>query len=166
MNLHVSAKGLAVLSALLSFAAPAMAADATLGVSAEVTKNCTVSTTPVDFGQVDATAGIAVDGTGALKVTCTSGTPWTVSADAGTGEGATLTDRHMSNGPHQMSYTLYTDSARSQIWGDDEDSQTTTFGDNGTGVEQTKTIYAKVAPGQTGLPSGNYSDTVNLTITY
>jgi len=40
MNLHVSAKGLAVLSALLSFAAPAMAADATLGVSAEVTKNC------------------------------------------------------------------------------------------------------------------------------
>jgi spore coat protein U-like protein len=167
MNFHVSAKGLAIVGALLTFTAPAMAQDATLDVSAEVKASCTVATTPIAFGQVDVTTATAFTGNGGLDVTCTNGTAWAVSADAGQGSGATLADRHMSNGNGELlSYVLYTDASRTQIWGDGVAGGTTTFAGVGTGVLQSKTVYAKVPGGQTSLPAGTYDDIVNLTVSY
>ena len=167
MNLHAFSTRLAIAGALLTFAVPAAAQDATLGVSAEVKASCTVATTPIAFGQVDVTSGTAFTGNGGLNVTCTNGTSWSVSADAGQGTGATLADRRMSNGTGDLlSYVLYTDATRTQIWGDGVEGLTTTFADVGTGTLQSKTIYAKVPGGQTSLPAGNYDDVVNLTVTY
>jgi len=167
MKLHVSITRLAVTSALMTLAVPAMAQDATLDVSAEVKASCIAATTPVAFGQVDVTAATAFNGNGVLNMTCTNGTSWAVSADAGQGTGATLADRRMSNGDgNLLSYVLYTDSSRTQIWGDGVNEATTTFADVGTGTLQSKTIYAKVPGGQTSLPAGTYDDIVNLTVSY
>ena len=66
-------------STALSVAAPAAALAGTqttnMGVSATVTANCTISTTPVAFGNVDTLAGNH-DATGSVSVSCTNGAPW------------------------------------------------------------------------------------------
>ncbi|HEX8401525.1 MAG TPA: spore coat U domain-containing protein [Allosphingosinicella sp.] len=148
-------------------AAPAFAADAssTLSVSANVTSNCAVSTTPLAFGNVDVTTGAAVNGTGGLSVTCTNGTAWSAAADQGAGTGADLVTRKLANGSNLLDYRLYIDSNRSEVWGDGADS-TSTFIDTGTGSAQSKTIYGRILAGQNGVTSGAYADTVTVTVTY
>ena len=156
----------AALAAAVS-ASPAFAADtgSSLGVNATVSANCSVSTTPVAFGNVDATSGQAVTGTGSISVTCTNGTGWTASADAGTGSGADLTTRRMANGANLLNYSLYTDPARTQLWGDGVEGVTALFSDTGTGVAQTKTVYGLIPGGQTGAQAGDYADAVLVTDT-
>ena len=161
---------LSAASLLLAAAAaqPAFAATdtATMGVSATVTANCNVSTTALSFGNVDVTSGSNVDGTSTIDVTCTNGTGWTATADAGAGTGATLTTRKMANGAELLNYVLYTDSARTTIWGDGVGGTTATLTGTGTGSAQQSTIYGQVPSGQTSLPAGSYADTVTVTVTY
>ena len=167
-SLRAAAAGTLAFAALA--AQPAYAsttATSTLGVSATVTSNCVVSTTAVAFGNVDVTSGSNVDGTGGISVTCTSATGWSASADAGGGTSATLATRQMVDGSSNLlNYVLYTDSARSSIWGDGTGGTTATIDDTGTGSAQAKTIYARVPSGQTSLPAGSYADTVTVTVTY
>jgi spore coat protein U-like protein len=160
--------GVAAALAAAVAASPAYATDTTssLGVSSTVTANCTVSTLPVAFGNVDVTSGQAVQGTGSISVTCTSGTAWTAAANAGAGTGADLSTRKMANGANLLNYSLYTDSARTLIWGDGVAGATATFGDTGTGTAQTKTVYGLIPAAQTGVPAGAYADTVQVTVTY
>jgi spore coat protein U-like protein len=148
-------------------ATPAFATDASssLGVSASVTANCTVSTSPVAFGNVDVTSGQAVQGTGSISVTCTNGTAWTAAADAGAGAGADLTTRKMANGGDLLNYSLFTDSGRTQTWGDGQDA-TTTFAATGTGSAQVETVYGLIQAGQTGVAAGDFADTVQVTVSY
>jgi spore coat protein U-like protein len=149
-------------------AQPAFAATttSTLDVSATVTSNCVVSTSPIAFGNVDVTNGSNVDGTGGISVTCTSGTGWTASADAGGGTGASLVVRKMSDGTNLLNYALYTDSGRTSVWGDGAGGTTATIAGTGNGVAQATTIYGRVPSGQTSLPAGDYDDTVTVTVTY
>lgn len=150
-------------------AQPAFAAEetSTLDVSATVTSNCVVSTTPLAFGNVDVTGGSNVDGTGGLSVTCTSGTGWTATAGTGSGSGATLATRKMANGANLLNYALYTDSAYTTVWGDGTTvGAEGTFTGTGTGSAQTSTIYGRIPAGQSSLPAGEYSDTVTVTVTY
>jgi len=140
-------------------------ATANLNVSATVTQNCTVSTTALGFGNVNTLSASNVDGTGGLSVTCTSGTGWTASADAGSGSGATFASRRMTAGSDLLSYSLYTDAARSTVWGDGAGS-TGTFTGTGSGSGQAVTVYGRVPSGQTSAPAGAYSDVVAVTITY
>ena len=167
MNNLVRCGVAAALAAAVS-ASPAFAADtgSSLGVNATVSANCSVSTTPVAFGTVDATSGQAVQGTGSISVTCTNGTAWTASADAGAGSGADLVTRRMADGANLLDYSLYTDSARTQLWGDGIEGVTALFSDTGSGVAQIKTVYGLIQGGQTGAPAGEYVDTVQVTVTY
>ena len=156
----------AIAAAAVSSQAFAATTTATLGSSATVTSNCTVSTTAVSFGNVNVISGSNVDATGGISVTCTSGTAWAASADAGAGTGASLATRKMANGANLLNYVLYTDSARSSIWGDGAGGTTATISGTGSGSAQSNTIYARVPSGQTSLPAGAYSDTVTVTVTY
>jgi len=147
---------------------PAFATDATssLDVNATVTANCTVSTTAVAFGNVDVTSGQAAEGTGSVIVTCTNGTAWSAAADAGAGTGADLTHRKMANGANLLGYSLFTDSSRTQLWGDGVEGATSLFSGTGTGSAQTKTVYGLIPAGQTGVPAGDYADAVQVTVSY
>lgn len=149
-------------------AQPALAAEATdtLAVSATVTTNCDVSTTAVAFGNVDVTLNQDVDGTGGISVNCTNGTAWTATAGLGSGTGATLASRKMTSGADLLDYALYTDEARTTVWGDGVGGTSSTVAGTGTGVAQANTIYGRIPSGQTGKPAGSYADTVTVTVTY
>ena len=165
-SLRLAAAGGLALAALSAQPAYAATTSSTLDVSATVTSNCVVSTSPIAFGYVDVTNGANVDGTGGLSVTCTSGTGWSADADACGGTGATLAVRKMSDGSNLLNYALYTDAGRTTIWGDGAGGTTATISGTGNGVAQASTIYGRVPSGQTSLPAGDYLDTVTVTVTY
>lgn len=154
--------------ALAGAAAPAYAQTGSdnLAVSATVTENCVVTTSPVLFGNIDVTSNAVIENTGGISVTCTSGTAWAASANSGASGTATLANREMVNGVNKLSYALYVDAGRSTIWGDGVGETTGTFNGTGTGSAQASTVYARIPAGQTGLPAGAYSDTVVVTVTY
>lgn len=146
--------------AIAAFAAqPAFAADtAELGVSADVSAVCNVTTSPVAFSTIDVTTAANVDASGGFSVVCTSGTDWTAAADAGNGTGASTVARKMMSGANVMNYGLYSDAGRVTNFV----SATGT----GTGAAQANTIYGRVPTGQTSLPAGSYADSVTISLTY
>lgn len=163
-------KGLALAAgaaAPLVVAAPALAGttSSNLSVTATVSATCTVSTSTVAFGTVNTISGSNVDATGGITVTCTNGSAWTAAAGAGSGTGATFAARKMTSGANVLTYSLYTDSARANLWGDGTTGNVIISG-TGTGAAQNVTIYGRVGAGQTSVPAGSYSDTVAVTVTY
>lgn len=152
---------LAILSAL---ATPALAqSSATFGVSATVLPSCTVvGGGTLAFGIVS--PGTQADGSVLVTATCTVGTPYTLSLNAGNGSGATMTDRRMTSGSDTLSYGLFRDAARSQPWGDGTGGSTTQ-GSTGTGLTQSFTVYGRV-PASATATVGVYTDTITVTATY
>jgi spore coat protein U-like protein len=129
---------------------------------ATVLTACTVTATNLNFGSVGVLSA-NVDGANTVTPQCTSGTPYNVGLDAGTGVGATVTTRKMTAGGNTISYSLYQNSARTQVWG-------TTIGTNtvagtGTGSNQALTVYGRV-PAQTTPQPATYNDTIVSTVTY
>ena len=162
------ARGLFLIaSAAVLTVSPAAAAttSSTLNVDATVTANCTVSTSAIDFGDVDPLSGSNVDGTGGITVTCTSGTGWTATAGVGTGSGASFASRRMADGSNLLNYNLYTNAGRTIVWGDDSGSTDPLTG-TGNGSAQNVTVYGRVGSGQTTVPPGDYSDDISVTVTY
>lgn len=157
---------LAAAALLLAPGARAMAATATgsLNVTITIQAECTVvSASDLDFG----THGVIdtnLDQTTTISIQCTSGTPYAVGLDAGTGSGATLAARLMS-GPASatVQYSLYRDAGRSQVWGDTPGVDTVDGTANGSA--ETLSVYGRV-PAQATPGAGTYSDTVAITITY
>ena len=155
----------ALLGAGMLASCPAWSATATgtFAVSMTIQAACTLaSSSGVAFGTQGVLAS-NVDATGTLGVQCTSTTPYTVALDAGAGTGATTTTRKMTAGGSTVNYTLYRDSARTQIWGSTQGTDTAAA--TGNGASQTLTVYARV-PAQSTPAAASYSDTVNVTITY
>ena len=152
-------------SLFVAGAAQAATTTTNLNVTATVTANCSVSTSPVAFGSVDVLAGSNFDATGGVTVTCTNGTPWSAAAGLGTGAGATYASRKMTSGANLLNYSLYTNAARTTVWGDGSGG-TATVSNTGSGVAQNFTVYARVPLGQTSVATGAYADTVQVTVTY
>lgn len=149
----------------LTISSPALAATAagTMPVSMTIQASCTLaSSSGVAFGTQGVLSG-NVDTSGSLGVQCTSSTPYTVALDAGGGTGATTAARKMSNGGSTVTYALYRDSSRTQLWGDTQG--TDTVAGTGNGSSQTLTVYGRVVAQPTPT-AGSYTDTVNVTITY
>ena len=154
-----------MLGAAVLGSGPAWSATATgtFAVSMTLQASCTLaSSSGVAFGTQGVLAS-NVDATGTLGVQCTSSTPYTVALDAGAGTGASTTTRKMTAGANTVSYALYRDSSRTQIWGNTQG--TDTAAGTGNGASQTLTVYARVPP-QSTPAAASYTDTVNVTITY
>ena len=79
---------------------------------------------------------------------------------------ADLATRKMTSGANLLNYKLFTDSARTQIWGDGVEGETVMFADTGTGTAQSNTVYGLIPASQTGAPAGVYEDTVSVTVRY
>lgn len=158
-----------IAAAAIALAAPGTALagtqQTTMGVSATVTANCSITALPVAFGNINPLAGGAFTATGSVTVTCTTGSPWGVTADAGGGSGATLSVRRMTYSGNTLNYALYTDSGYVNVWGSGTGGTASVTG-TGNGSAQTFTIYGRIPAGQTAAPAGGYSDTVNVTVTY
>lgn len=107
-------------------------------------------------------SGIGADGS--MGAQCANSTPYSIGLNAGAGSGATVTIRKMATtADGAVNYMLYRDAAATQIWGDT--INTNTLAATGAGAVQTFTVYGRV-PAQTTPAAGNYTDTVQVVITY
>jgi len=158
--------GLAIVLIAVEGRLAAQQSSSSLAVSATVSKNCTISTSPVNFGAYDPVAGNAtapLDGTGSVIVTCTKGAPAKVGL--GTGSNAQGTTRRMLGGTAAyLSYELYRDTSRTTVWGDTIDTAL----DLPAAPDRnprTFTVYGRVAQGQDAAV-GTYTDTVVATVNF
>ena len=122
--------------------------------------SCTVTPQSVNFGPYDSLTRAAVDGVGSVFVNCDGTAGFAVSL--GQGGSGTFAPRSMSSGQSDMTYNLYTGSARTTVWGDGSGG-TLTVGGSGTSSEFT--VHGRIDAGQ-NLPAGTYTDTVVVTVTY
>jgi len=160
-NRFVAATVAAVVLASSAPASFAATASGTLAISASVVAACTVVGSAIAFG---AYTQSVVNQSGTITVLCTNGTAYNVGLDAGTGTGATVSNRKMSAaGGGTLNYALYRDAARTNNWGSTIGTDTATG--TGSGLTQTLTVYGQIAAAQTPL-AGAYSDTVTVTLTY
>jgi spore coat protein U-like protein len=137
----------------------------TFQAQAIVASSCTVVAADIDFGN-RAGLNTAVNVTGGLDVTCTSGRPYTIALNAGSSVGNTIASRKMSLngvGAGVVSYQLYRDSGPSNVWGDGVSG--VLYAGTGSGANQSIAVYANV-PVQTAQAPGTYIDTVRATVTY
>lgn len=145
-------------------AAQAATTATTLDVSASVGTVCSVVTIPVSFGTVDPAAGGTT--TGAVDVTCTVGTPYTIALDQGGGYDGSW--RTMTDGVNTLRYGLY-DPTGTVEWSDVGYGDTYPWGapvsGTATGATDSIVVNASVLGGQIA-PVGIYSDVVNVTVNY
>lgn len=156
----------AAFAALSLAAAPALTQTATsqFNVQMTITSDCQINSAGnLDFGSTGVIAGNR-DAANSIVVQCTSGTPYHVGLNEGLGAGATVASRVMT-GPSSstIGYSLYTDAARSLVWGNTVN--TNTMSASGNGAAQTYTVYGRV-PLQDTPAAGTYTDTVTVTLTY
>lgn len=133
--------------------------------------SCTVSATPAVFGGYNPLGGPALDTAATVTTDCSN----TISLFVNTtvalspGGGGNYAARRLLSGTGQLAYQLYTDSARSTVWGDG--SAGTSVKTDGymlaVGVRVTRgyTVYGRIPAGQR-VPAGTYTDAILVTLTY
>ena len=136
-------------------------------ISASIATSCTMTNTDIAFGNylpLTTHATATLDGTATITSTCTSGVSGTLTLDQGqypvTGSTDAAPLRGIGSGG--LAYNLYTDSARTTVWGN---TQGTGVAVTGTGAGVSTTVYGAIASGQT-TPTTGGSDSVVLLLTY
>lgn len=124
------------------------------GAEEAVGQACTLTLSSLSFGTYTSTL---LNGTATGIVTCAGA--WDIPFGTGNGAGATETIRKMT-GPSglTLNYRLFTDSARTNNWGNTTNNELTGNGN------ATVTVYGQIPAGQTATP-GTYTDTVNSATT-
>ncbi len=154
--------GLTLSTSLVS-ESEASTATNSLPVSLTIAASCTVqSAANLAFGSQSAISS-NLDASSAIGVVCTNATPYTVGLSAGSGTGATVASRLLTNGAATIPYSIYQDVGRTQVWG--ATPSVDAEGGTGTGVVQTYNAYGRVAPISAPV-AGPYSDTLSVTVTY
>jgi len=160
---------LAMSSAVLMGSARMLSAGsstANLNVSANVSANCAISTTPVAFGAYDPIVTNATandDDVGTVIVTCTKGTTATIGL--GLGANASGSIRRMKDATTDyLSYELYQETGRITVWGTTGTALLST-GAAPSKAPRTFTVYGRIPAGQ-DVPAGSYTDTVVATVNF
>lgn len=157
--------------------APVFAATQTanLPISATVIINCTISTAPVAFGNYDpvganGTVAQPLDATGSVIVACTKGASG-LRIDLNNGlNGAvapamgTTTTRTMNNGANYLDYELFSNAARTTVWGSGAVNGLA-IANAPSKAARTFTVYGRVPGGQDASALA-FADTVVATINY
>lgn len=140
-----------------------------LGLPGVAQAACSVSATGVAFGIYDTTAASPNEATGTISVNCTllSGLGgYTISLSMGSS--GSYAARTMTSGGSTLSYNLYTDAARTQIWGNGSGGSATVGSFalvallGGLGTHQ---VYGRI-PARLAANPGSYTDTIIVTVTY
>ncbi|MEO7199585.1 MAG: spore coat U domain-containing protein, partial [Dokdonella sp.] len=132
-------------------------------VSANVVNKCTITASPLNFGSSIGLLTTAVNANTAISVQCSVGSANNVGLNAGVNGGGNINARKMLLGGNTVSYQLYRDLARTQVWG--STIGTNTVAGTGNGNTQNLTVYGRV-PAQTTPPAGTYNDIIVVTVTY
>lgn len=141
----------------------AATATTTFQVDATVIGSCNVSATNLAFGNYDTLSATPTDATSSVTVQCSLSTAYDIGLDEGTGTGATVAVRKLTKGADTLNYSLFQESARTNVWGNTV--STDTVSGTGTGVDIVHTVYGRVPAGQV-VNTGAYADTVTVTVTF
>jgi spore coat protein U-like protein len=148
---------------LVGGSAYASQTSTTFSVDVTIQAQCLInSASNLSFG----TQGVLianVDQTSTIVVQCTNTTTYDIGLDAGTGTGASVATRKLTNGATTINYSLYTNVGRSTVWGNTVSTDTVSA--TGNGAAQSYTVYGRV-PAQTTPAPNAYSDTITVTVTY
>lgn len=154
-------RGIQAIFALAVLAGVLRASEA----SAQPSPACTISATSVNFGNYNVFDGAAVDSTGTITYSCNShATNVTISLSKGAS--SSYNPRLMVKGAETLNYNLFTDAARTSVWGDGTGG-TSVYSranpPNNTNVNLT--VYGQIPPGQ-DVSAGTFSDTVSAMINF
>ena len=145
-------------------------------IKASAAIDCTVSTVGVAFGNYDPLSLVPTDSTGNVTIVCVylSGGAQQISytVQLSPGSSGTSLQRRMQALPSVLRYNLFSDAARSAIWGDGSAGTTVANGSVtiGPGVgngrrEDARSIYGRIPAHQYAL-SGNYADSIIVTLVF
>ena len=152
-------------AAVFVFSVNAASVTTTIPVSATVIQSCTITAGPVSFGHYNGISGAATDVIATMSPTCTTGKRYAISLDAGVGAGASASARMLTGpGGARLMYGIYTDAARTTVWGDGSNGTVQKFG-LGNGTVQPIQMYGRL-PAEQNSTVGAYSDTLTVTLTY
>jgi len=147
-------------------AAQADSKNASFTVTATVAKACAISAANMNMGTWTGTGDLT--GASSITVKCSTGTGYLVNLD--TGASSTYASRKLVNGTDLLSYNLYSDSGRSEIWGDGSPGTSNVDG-TGSGMADAQNraipVYAKILEADLlAAKPGTYSNTITATVTY
>lgn len=152
-----------ILILLLALPFPALAACARC--------TCTASATGVFFGTYNPFSGSNAEDTGSVRIDCGGGVgtvAYTIELNRGL-YSAGFSPRRLSSGGNRLNYNLYTNPARTTIWGDGSGG-TSVVSDSLSvlkgGSSRAHTVYGRIPARQTWAVVGRYSDTITFTIIY
>ncbi|WP_320198831.1 Csu type fimbrial protein [Agrobacterium sp. rho-13.3] len=129
-------------------------------VTAAVEPTCIVTAQPINFGG-HGVLNTIVDATGSISLTCTTNLAYSIALNGGLSNSPPAS-RQMVLAGSSITYGLYRDLARSNVWGSGTGQIAT---GTGTGTLQTLAVYGRVPVQSTPAP-GIYSDTVVVTVSY
>lgn len=123
---------------------------------------CTVSTTAVNFGNYDVLSATALDSTGTITVQCSPREDITITISASPNSGG-FNPRQMKHASlaDLLNYNIYTNGARTRIWGDGTGG-TFTLNRNFVAT-RTFTVNGRVPPLQ-NVSGGTYTDVLVVTV--
>jgi spore coat protein U-like protein len=127
---------------------------------------CTISTTPVAFGNYDVFSPTDLDSTGTVTIQChANDKDVTVWLDRGGSPSFNPRTLVKAGEPLPLNYNLYTDGARSIIWGDCT-AGTSCYGPARPGNRPVMlTVYGRIPAGQ-DASAGLYQATVVATVNW
>ena len=136
----------------------------TFTVTANINPSCNINASNLNFGSYEPLSSTPNDASSTINVTCTNGTNYSVGLNAGTAPGATTSSRAMVGpGSSTLNYNLYSDSSRTNLWGNI--GETSVISRTGNGTSQSVTVYGRIPISQLAT-SGGYSDTITATVNF
>jgi spore coat protein U-like protein len=128
-------------------------------------QSCTISATSVNFGNYNVFDGSPLDSTGTISYRCNAQAS-NITVALTRGGSSTFSPRRMFKGVEVLTYNLFRNAARTNVWGD---------GTSGTAVYSRAnppnnsnvnlTVYGRVPAGQ-DVSAGTFSDTVTAVINF
>jgi spore coat protein U-like protein len=159
------------LASMHETSAQAGTATANLTVQITITAACTINAATLNFGSNAGTALIAspVSGSTTVSVTCTNGSPYSIGMD--NGANVSGSQRRMNSGANYLNYNLFVDAGHANPWTTAASNSTCTTASDcylgtGSGSAQSVNIYGAVPAVGSAPPTGIYTDTVTMTITF
>lgn len=132
---------------------------ATLTVTGDMLAACQIAGDNINFGTFAAMQQGVVEVTGAIRVTCTVGTPYTLALSNPDTTGK-LTLLSVSSTTSKLDYQIFQDATRIKPW-----SSSSSQSGTGTGSAKVHAIYARLNKMQNAIP-GAYRGSIVATLTY
>lgn len=130
----------------------------TIGGSATA---CTVSSSALVFGAINPLVAADTDSAADIDVDCPTLSSYEIQLSTGNG---TYLARYLVSGSLHLYYNLYTDAARTSIWGDGSGGSVTVSASATVGINR-HTVYGRIPHDSSAVP-GIYSDSIVVTVTF